>query len=132
MAQRLFLGIRVIGGGDSAMEEAHFLTKYGSKVYILHTREVVEAYGGGEKGNFAGLKIRNVVSGKVSDFEDAWQHWRQNIFCKSLVLNRVRVTKESAAKLPSKMWTLDLLQFHPDTNILAANHSCHVCFTRDM
>ena len=28
--------LAVIGGGDSALEEATFLTKYGSKVYIIH------------------------------------------------------------------------------------------------
>jgi thioredoxin reductase len=28
--------IAVVGGGDSAMEEANFLSKYGSKVYIIH------------------------------------------------------------------------------------------------
>lgn len=86
--------LAVIGGGDSAMEEANFLTKYGSKVYILHRRgefraskimqsralsnpkievvwnsEVVEAYGGGDKGNLAGLKVRNVVTGEVTDLE---------------------------------------------------------------
>ncbi|KAL8125323.1 thioredoxin reductase 1, mitochondrial-like [Apium graveolens] len=86
--------LAVIGGGDSAMEEANFLTKYGSKVFILHRRgefraskimqsralsnpkievvwnsEVVEAYGGGDKGNLAGLKVRNVVSGELSDLE---------------------------------------------------------------
>ncbi|KAJ1699945.1 hypothetical protein LUZ63_008457 [Rhynchospora breviuscula] len=86
--------IVVIGGGDSAMEEANFLTKYGSKVYIVHRRdafraskimqkralenpkievvwnsEVVEAYGEGVKGPLAGVKVKNVVSGEVSDIK---------------------------------------------------------------
>lgn len=30
--------LAVLGGGDSAMEEANFLTKYGSVVYIIHRR----------------------------------------------------------------------------------------------
>ena len=59
--------IAVVGGGDSAIEEATFLTRFASKVYLLHRRDELRASKIMQERAFADPKLEIIWNSEVAE-----------------------------------------------------------------
>jgi len=77
----------VVGGGDSACEEALYLTRFGSIVYLVHRRDTLRASKIMADRVFAHEKIKPVWNAAVSEVLDVAQDKVTGVRLKNLVDN---------------------------------------------
>lgn len=98
----------VIGGGDSACEEAIFLTKYGKKVYIVHRRDELRA-----------SKIMAERALKHPKIEVIWDHVIAKVegdqVVKSVTVKHVKTGKEEKREAAGVFFAIG---FTPNTDFL--------------
>jgi thioredoxin reductase (NADPH) len=102
--------IAVVGGGDAAVEEADFLTRYGSKVILIHRREELRASKILQQRLFANPKIEVVWNTIVEEVKADEQGLVNRLLLRNVVTDE---TSELAAQA-----MFVFIGFRPNTGII--------------
>lgn len=101
--------IAVVGGGDAAVEEGTFLTKFASKVYIIHRRDKLRAQKIIQQRAFDNEKVEFIWDTVVDSING------DGTRVKSLSLTNVKTQKKSTLEVGA---IFPYLGFHPNTSIV--------------
>ena len=82
--------IAVVGGGDSAMEEAIYLTKFASKVTVIHRRDSLRASKIMQDKALANPKIDFIWDSEVADVKDVGKGEVTGIVVRNLKTGQLR------------------------------------------
>lgn len=107
----------VIGGGDSAIEEAAFLTKFGSRVYIVHRRDKLRASKIMQERAFKHPKLEMIWDSEVIEVEG-------DSVVRSVTIKNLKTNKETKHKAgglffaightPNTAFLKEQVELHPN------------------
>lgn len=102
--------IAVIGGGDAAVEEADFLTRYADKVYVIHRRESFRASRILQKRLFANPKIEVIWNTVAEEVLGDEQGLMKGLRVRDVVTDQARTLDATGCFV--------FVGFHPNTGII--------------
>lgn len=100
--------IAVVGGGDAAVEEAMFLTKFGSKVIVIHRRDQLRAQKVIQQRAFANPRLEFIWDSVVEKVNG-------DAKVRSLTLKNVKTDEHSTLEVGA---VFVFIGFHPNTAML--------------
>ena len=83
--------VMVAGGGDSACEEANFLTRFGSKVYLVHRRDALRASKIMQERLFANPKVEPLWNSEIKEILGSKQ---QGVTAVKILNNKTQEMRE--------------------------------------
>lgn len=105
--------VAVVGGGDAACEEADFLTRYATKVYLIHRRNEFRASKILQKHVFDNPKIEVIWDTVVEKVEGDPQQGMKGLFLHNLITQERKFLEANGLFI--------FIGFRPNTGVIAGH-----------